>query len=149
MRKPITPDVVVAYTLCPRKAYLLLCTDDQGAPHDYPRILAAVQRRNRARYLNGLKQKHGDTRHCGGTLLRPSDGPLAAAVLTASDCEVYCDRLTPAPRPPARRGRPYEPTVVSGTHKVTPDQRLALLFIGYVLGQLQYAPPSAGFICRA
>ena len=35
---------------------------------------------------------------------------------------------------------------MSGTHKVTQEQRLALLFIAYVLGQVQYAPPSAGAI---
>jgi len=51
MPKPITPDVAVAYTLCPRKAHLLLCTDEQGAPHDYPGILAADQRRNQASYF--------------------------------------------------------------------------------------------------
>jgi len=146
MRKSITPDVVVGYTLCPRKAYLLLCTDEQGAPHEYPRILAEDQRRHQANYLSGLEQKHGDTSHCGGTLQRPRRGPLSAAVLKTSDCEVYCDSLTPALRPTAGRSRAYEPALVSGTHKITPDQRLALLFIGYVLGQMQYLRPSAGFI---
>jgi hypothetical protein len=74
MPKPITPDVAVAYTLCPRKAHLLLCTDEQGAPHDYPGILAADQRRNQASYFNGLKQRHGDDPGDGRTLLRPGGG---------------------------------------------------------------------------
>ena len=74
MPKPITPDVAVAYNLCPRKAHLLLCTDEQGAPHDYPGILAADQRRNQASYLNGLKQRHGDDPGDGRTLLRPGGG---------------------------------------------------------------------------
>ncbi len=146
MPKPITPDVVVAYTLCPRKAYLLLCTDEQGAPHDYPRILAADQRRNQASYLNGLKQRHGDESGYGGTLLRLGGGPRLAAILKTLDCEAYCDSLTPALGVTAGRGQQYEPTLVSGTHKVTQEQRLALLFIAYVLGQVQYAPPSAGAI---
>ena len=59
MTKPITADVAVAHALCPRKAYLLLCTDEQGAPHDYPRILAADQRRNQASYVNGLQPSQG------------------------------------------------------------------------------------------
>jgi predicted RecB family nuclease len=46
----------------------------------------------------------------------------------------------------AGHGQQYEPTLVSGTYKLTQEQRLALLFIAYVLGQLQYAPPSAGAI---
>ena len=146
MPKPITPDVAVAYTLCPRKAYLLLCTAEQGAPHDYPRILAADQRRSQASYLNGLKQRHGDASVYGGTLLRRGGGPLLAAVIKTLDCEAYCDSLTPGLRVTAGHGQPYEPTLVSGTCKLTQEQRLALLFIAYVLGQLQYAPPSAGAI---
>jgi len=146
MPKPITPDVVVAYTFCPRKAYLLLCTDERGAPHDYPRILAADQRRSRASYLDGLKQRHGDDSGYSGTLLRPGGGPLLAAVLKTSDCEAYCDSLTPALPVTAGRGQQYKPTLVSGTYKITQEQRLALLFIGYVLGQVQHAPPSAGAI---
>jgi predicted RecB family nuclease len=146
MSKPITPGVAVAYTLCPRKAYLLLCTDEQGAPHDYPGVLAADQRRNQSRYLNGLKQRHGDESGDGGPLLRPGGGPVFAAVLKTLDCEAYCDTLTPALRVTAGRGQQYEPTLVSGTYKVTAEQRLALLFIGYVLGLVQHAPPSAGAI---
>ena len=143
MSKPITTEVAVAYTLCPRKAYLLLCTDEQGAPHDYPGVLAADQRRNQAMYLNGLKQRDGDESGPGRS---PGGGPLLAAVLKTVDCEAYCDTLTPALRVTAGRGPHYEPTLVSGTYKVTPEQRLGLLFIGYVLGQVQYPPPSAGAI---
>src|SRR5450755_2454646 len=146
MPKPITPDVAVAYTLCPRKAYLLLCTPEQGAPHDYPGVLAADQRRNQASYLNGLKQRHGDESERDGTVLRPGGGPLLATVLKTLDCEAYCDSLTPALRVAAGRGQQYEPTLVSGTYKITQEQRLVLLFIAYVLRQLQYAPPSAGTI---
>lgn len=143
MPKPITPDVAFAYTLCPRKAYLLLCTDERGASHDYPGVLAADQRRNQARYLNGLKQGHGDESGHGRS---PGGGPLSATVLKSVDCEAYCDALKPALRVTAGRRQQYEPTLVSGTYKITHDQRLALQFIGYVLRQGQYPPPSAGAI---
>ena len=145
MPKPITPDVVVAYTLCPRKAYLLLCTDEQGSPHDYPRILAADQSRNQASYLNGLKQRHGAKSGDGVTDLRPSGGPLLAVVMKTSDCEAYCDSLTSALRVKTGRGQ-YQPALATATHKVTQEQRLALLFVGYVLGQVKGPPPSAGTI---
>ena len=39
MQPTITSDVVVAYTQCPRKAYLLLFSTDKGAPHEYVQIL--------------------------------------------------------------------------------------------------------------
>ena len=118
----------------------------KGAPHDYPRILGANQRRSQASYLNGLRQRHGDESGNDGTPLRPGVGPLLAANLTTFDCEAYCDSLTPALRVTAGRGQQYEPTLVSGTYKITREQRLALLFSGYVLGQLQHAPPPAGTI---
>ena len=35
---------------------------------------------------------------------------------------------------------------MSGTRNISSEQRLALLFIGYVLGQVQHPPPSAGAI---
>ena len=146
MPKPITPDVAVAYILCPRKAYLLLCTDEQGAPHDYPGVLAADQRRNQTSYLNGLKQRHGYDAGDDWKLLRPGGDPLLPTVLKTLYCEAYCDGLAPALRVTAGLGPQYEPTLVTGTYKVTHEQRLALLFIGYVLGQVQYPPPSAGAI---
>jgi len=82
---------------------------------------------------------HGDKSVYGGTLLRRGREPLLAAVLKTLDCEAYCDSLTPGLRVAAGHGHQYEPTLVSGTYKLTQEQRLALLFIAYVLGQLQHA----------
>ena len=145
MPKLVTTEVAVAYTVCPRKAFLLLCTDEQGDPHDYLRILAEEQRRNQARYLNGLKQRHPDASGFTGKLPGHGGGPLWAATLkTDLDCEAYCDSLTPSLRPAAGRGQQYEPTLVSGTRNISQEQRLALQFTGYVLGQVQGTAPSAG-----
>ena len=144
MPKPITPDVVVAYSLCPRKAYLLLCTEEHGVPHEYQLVVAADQRRNQASFFNSLTQTLGDHPDCRGTHAGPRRGDRAAVVLKAPDCEAYCDHLTPALRQTAARGRRDEPTLVTGTHRITHDQRLALLFVGYVLGQPQSALPSFG-----
>jgi hypothetical protein len=41
MEPIITPEIVVAYSQCPRKAYNLLFTDKQGIPHEYMAILLA------------------------------------------------------------------------------------------------------------
>ena len=106
MPKLVTTDIAVAYTHCPRKAFLLLCTDEQGSPHDYPRILAEEQRRNQARYLESLKQRHPDASAYTGNLPGQGGGPLLAATLkTTLGCEAYCDSLTPSLRPAAGRGR--------------------------------------------
>ena len=39
MEPIITTDIVVAYSQCPRKAYLLLFSPDKGEPHEYVQIL--------------------------------------------------------------------------------------------------------------
>src|SRR5437899_8020479 len=50
----ITPEIVVAYSQCPRKAFLLLCTDEQGMSHEYMRILEKQKRINQVNYLHTL-----------------------------------------------------------------------------------------------
>jgi predicted RecB family nuclease len=146
MSKPITPDIAVAYTLCPRKAFLLLCTHEQGTPHDYLRTMAEEQRQNQARYLNGLRQRHLDASAFTGSLPGHGGGPLLDATLKTADCEAYCDSLTPALRTAAGGAQQYEPALVGGTRNITQEQRLALQFTGYVLGQVQGAPPLAGAV---
>jgi hypothetical protein len=36
----ITADIVASYSMCPRKAYLLLYGKQKDAPHEYVQILA-------------------------------------------------------------------------------------------------------------
>jgi hypothetical protein len=43
----ITPDVVVAYSHCTRKAFLILHAEDPGMPHEYVRLLEEKACRNR------------------------------------------------------------------------------------------------------
>ncbi len=38
-QKNISAAVIVAAAHCPRKAFLLLCTDEHGRTHDYVRML--------------------------------------------------------------------------------------------------------------
>src|SRR6266446_10943856 len=60
MEPTITPDIVVAYAQCPRKAYLLLFSPDKGEPHEYIQILEQQRQANQERYLNRLQQTHAD-----------------------------------------------------------------------------------------
>jgi len=60
MEAIITPEIVVAYSQCPRKAYLLLCSPDQGEPHAYVQILAQQRCAHQEKYLNRLQQTHAD-----------------------------------------------------------------------------------------
>jgi hypothetical protein len=54
----ITSEVFVAYSQCPRKAFLMLFSDDKGTPHDYSRIIEERKRTHQAKYLEVFKQEH-------------------------------------------------------------------------------------------
>ena len=60
MEPIITPEIVVAYSQCPRKAYLLLFSPDKGEPHEYTQILEQQRQENQERYLNRLQHTHTD-----------------------------------------------------------------------------------------
>ena len=51
----ITAETVVAYSQCHQKAFLLLCTDVQGTPHEYIRMLEQQKERNRMNYIRSLQ----------------------------------------------------------------------------------------------
>ena len=144
MPKLITAEVVVAYAQCPRKAYLLLCTDEPGSPHEYPGILAQQQHANRVTYLGSFKKEHPDATPYEGKLPGAGHGALLAATLQTQDLEAYCDILTPTEHSTSTHGWAYEPTLVIGTHTISKEQRLELLYVGDVLGHLQRTRPRAG-----
>jgi len=121
----VTPELVVAYSQCPRKAYLL-CKGETGEPHEYVRILERRVIENREEYLR--------------TIDSSSDLVSTNLTLRSGDFETYCDVLT------TRGESSYEPTLVVGTHKVTQDQKIRLAYIGHVIGQLYHRKPSTGII---
>jgi predicted RecB family nuclease len=146
MRNPITSEIVVAYTRCPRKAYLLHCTEEHGTPHAYDGVLADYQRANQQAYVAGIQRAHPEARPYAGERSAAGRHVLLDATLRTADLEAWCPVLTPAASGAAGHGRAYEPTLVVGTHTIGQDQRLALQFAGSVLGQVQGTPPVAGTI---
>ena len=57
MDPTITTDIVVAYSQCPRKAYLLLFSPDKGEPHEYVQILEQLRKEHQEKYINRLQQR--------------------------------------------------------------------------------------------
>ena len=148
MRKIISTDVLVAYSQCPRKAYLLLCTTQKGNPHEYARILQQQQRANQNQYINTLKQKDSDVQAYVEKGLENKCDFLVEAILQADELEADCGLLVKVKDSSTLGRYSYEPTVFAGTYTVTKEQRLQLLFAGYVLGQMQKKQPAAGRIIR-
>src|SRR5258708_13368167 len=90
----ITSETVIAYSQCPQKAFLLLCTDEQGTPHEYMRILEQQKELTRINYIRVLKQpspeepSHIENDHA-------HDGQLVIKViLRFQDLQPYCTVLT-------------------------------------------------------
>jgi len=152
MHTTITSEIVVAYSQCPRKAFLLLCTDEQGMPHEYMRMLEQQKLLNQINYIQALNA-HNQTSfeeqsHSVTDLTQEEDNVLIKAMLKAEGLEAYCDVLTQVESSSSLGGSSYEPTIVVGTHSLSKEQELELVFTGFVLGQMQKKLPVAGHIVR-
>lgn len=140
MTKIITPEVVVAYPQCSRKAFFLLCSKEQGMPHEYTRLLEKHAYRNRIKYLNRIEQEYPGVN---------AEDVLLKVPLRFHDLAADCDVLTKVHHGSSLSSHSYEPISIVGTHQVTKEQKLALLFVGYVIGQLQNKLPAVGTIVGA
>lgn len=71
----ITPEILVAYSQCPRKAFLLLCTDERGMPHEYLRILEQQKRLNQVNYLHTLNMLKQPSLEVQSHIINDTDSP--------------------------------------------------------------------------
>jgi len=151
MHNTIASEILVAYSQCPRKAFLLLCTDEQGMPHEYMRVLEQQKELNRTNYLRvvkALKQTSLEESSHSINDLTGEGKVLIKATLETEGLEAYCDVLTQVRSSSSSDGYCYEPTIVVGTYSITKEQELELAFTGFVLGKIQKKLPLSGHIVR-
>ena len=146
MPPAITPEVVVAYAQCPRKAYKLLYTDTQGRPHEYLSILEEEARKNRENHVKKIMGKHSDVAPYSPEGVHKGTPIMLEATLVSEDLQAYVDVLTRMEETSSQRRHNYTPTLIVGTHKISQEQKLHLAFIGYVLSNLQKEKPTYGTI---
>src|SRR5215510_3863330 len=146
MEPVITADIVVAYSQCPRKAYLLLFSPDKGEPHEYVQILEQQQCANQERYLNRLQQTHADVQPYSVENLRKGSKVLINAQLQVDGLAADCGVLTRVEGTSTFGKYSYEPSIFAGTHNISKEQQLELSFVGYVLERLQSTSPATGRI---
>jgi predicted RecB family nuclease len=146
MNKKITSEIIVAYAQCPRKAYLLLYTDEQGSSHEYVRILEQRKITNQNVYLDAFRQRHPDAQPHNIGSLKSGNDFLVGATLQTGTYEATCGILTRVETASSLGEYGYEPTIFVGTHRLNQNQKLVLFFTGYVLEQIQGTPPVAGRI---
>ncbi len=146
MNRTINPEIVVAYVQCPRKAYLLLYSDEVGKINEYIAILERQKSVNHNEYVENLKQQHSDVQPYSDRNLRNGISFLIGGKLESKGCEAACGILTKVSSPSSLGEHSYEPTIFVGTHQINGDQKLELIFIGHILGQVQGKPPITGRI---
>jgi hypothetical protein len=81
--------------------------------------------------------------------LRNGSSFLIDGKLEGKGCEAACGILTKVSSPSSLGEYSYEPTIFVGTQQINGDQKLELIFIGHVLGQVQGKPPVRGRIIDA
>ena len=151
MHTTITSEIVVAYSQCPRKAFLLLRTDEQGMPHEYMRMLEQQKILNQINYIQALNahtQTSLEEQSQSVTDLTHEDTILIKATLKTEGLEAYCAVLTQVESSSSLGDSSYEPTIVVGTYSISKEQELELVYTGFVLGQMQQKLPVAGHIVR-
>lgn len=115
MHNTITSEILVAYSQCPRKAFLLLSTDEPGIPHEYMRILEQQKILNQINYMHALKQTSLEEKSHLVTDLNNEGDLIIKATLKAEGLEAYCDVLTQVESSSSSHDSSYEPTLVVGT----------------------------------
>ena len=140
--KVVRAEVVSAYSHCPRKAFLLHCTEDPDTPNDYACMLEERASANRASYFATLQRTNTSIRSYTDEAISSGIELLTEANLKAANVAAYCDAL----RIVGQRGKPvaYEPTIVVGTYRPEKEQMLNLSVAGHVLEQLHGKFPATG-----
>ena len=126
---PITLHIVEAYSLCPRKAFLLMtgATPSPG-PHDYEMVIREQAEANRQAHRARLA-KGAEVVPFGGPAEMAAGRELVAdADLTADGLHARCDFLTKVTEP-SRFGRfSYEPVKVLGGCRASRSDALGLAY---------------------
>ena len=146
MKQNITTHVAVAYSHCPRKAFLLLSGTKAGKHHEYVEILAQKQRVAQAAYLDKLSQKENDIHSYTSHSLESKSTLITNALLQADRLEADCGLLTKVATHSTLGHYSYEPTIFVGTYSISKEQKLALFFTAHVLEKLQNKQPTIGHI---
>jgi len=144
MTNPITGDLVEAYFLCPRKAFLLMTGEPNPGPHDYVRMTdeqAAASRQARRVILQEARELPPDGE---ATNLSNGSNVVVDAEIVIDGLHARCDFLTKVSEP-SRLGRfGYEPMKAIGTCRASRTDALGLAYQGFVLGEVQGRLPAFG-----
>jgi predicted RecB family nuclease len=149
MTKAITVELVEAYSLCPRKAFLLMAgTGETPNPHDYELVVRDQAEANRHAHRVRLAEV-GEVVPFGGLDdLAAGKKVLGDVDLTTDGLQAQCDFLMKVSES-SRLGRfSYEVVKVIGTCRALRSDTLGLAYQNLVLGEIQGRLPASGTLVR-
>jgi predicted RecB family nuclease len=144
----ITPDLVEAYGLCRRKAFLLLHGDAGDPPHDYVSLLDAYGSSSLDTFVRSLQASGLIVQRHPNPELNGKADVLTHVPLKTEHLEAVAHVLVRSD-PVSSKARHYEPHLVVGTHSVTREQKTKLAFLGHLLAETHRHRPSTGVIVDA
>jgi predicted RecB family nuclease len=149
MAVTITSDLVEAYSLCPRKAFLLMAgTAPDPGPHDYELLIREQAEANRQAHRSRLAQVGEVAPFRGPADLAAGRDLLADAELATGVLRERCDFLAKVDMP-SRLGRhSYELVKVIGTCRASRTDALGLAYQSLVLSEVQGRQPAWGTLVR-
>jgi len=125
----ITTPIVAGFLECDRKAFLLLFGEEKGTPHEYTRIVERLRTINRAKQISTLIEQGKVVKPYKASSLEEKGCFFTDVKIRAGSLEAYCDMVeSPLPDRPEHR-----PIIITGTYRISEEQRLELLFAGHVL----------------
>jgi predicted RecB family nuclease len=128
----IRPNHVAAYFQCPRKAYLLLFSDQKPAPTDFELLQVKAKETTTEAYY-----RKAETTLCKGSDLKKGILSVWGTCIKTENFEFDCQLLL------KRKGRSllgnhyYEPGIFLGTKKISKEDRMQLAFLGLLLKKIQ------------
>jgi predicted RecB family nuclease len=148
MTRTVTADLVEAYSLCPRKAFLLMAGEPNPGPHEYVRIIDEQAAANRQAHRASLEKAEELPPGGRAADLGTGSKALADMELAADGLHARCEFLTKV-NEASRLGRfSYEPVKIIGTCRFSRTDATALAYVGLVLGEVQGRLPASGTLVR-
>jgi predicted RecB family nuclease len=149
MTTTITSDHVEAYSLCPRKAFLLMTgTAMNPGPHDYELVIRAQAEANRRAHRTHLMGIGDVVPFSDPTDLSAGRDVLADTNLTTDRLQARSDFLAKTAGPTLLGHHGYQPVRVIGTCAASRADVISCAYQGLVLGEVQGQPPASATLVR-
>jgi hypothetical protein len=133
----ITSEIIIAYSQCPRKAYLLLFEKEEEIAVEYIEFLKKRKQNHQEAYLKSINTTASEI-----TLSRIQEleyqekSYFSKVTLQFNEFQARCDLLCIEQIEEDLDNLRYEPRILTRTYSVTKEQKLNLLFIGYLLEKI-------------